>query len=59
MRGNLIVGMLAGAMIGAIAAMIAMPYVGPQVDRWMKRGKNIISNKLNEMGINQDQGNPS
>lgn len=55
MKGNLIVGMLAGTMIGAVAAIIAMPYISPQVERLMHKGKSAISQKLNQMGITDQQ----
>lgn len=55
LKGNLVVGMLAGTMIGAMAAMIAMPYISPQVERLMHRGKSAISQKLNQMGISEQQ----
>ena len=41
MKGNIIIGMIAGTMIGAVAAMIAMPYISPadqQTDEsWQKK----------------------
>ena len=46
MKGNLVVGMLAGSVIGAAAAIIAMPYIKPQLNR-------IVSNlqHANKMGV--------
>ena len=50
MRSNhLWVGMLAGTMIGAVAAAIVMPYVTPQIDKMICSGKKIISSKLKHM----------
>ena len=49
MKGNIIVGMIAGTMIGAVAAMIAMPYISPQINKVMDQGKKMISQKLNHM----------
>jgi gas vesicle protein len=49
MRGNLVVGMIAGGMIGAIAAMIAAPYVQPQIRRVVSRGKQAISTHMDKM----------
>ena len=37
MRGNLIFGLVAGSMVGAAAAVIAMPYVKPQVRRAIRK----------------------
>jgi gas vesicle protein len=49
MKGNIVVGMLAGTMVGAVAAMIAMPYISPQINKLMSQGKKMISQKLNQM----------
>lgn len=49
MKGNIIIGMIAGTMIGAVAAMIAMPYISPQISKLMNHGKKMISHKLNQM----------
>jgi len=49
MKGNILVGVIAGTMLGAVAAMIAMPYISPQINRLMSSGKKILSHKLNQM----------
>ena len=49
MRGNLVVGMLAGSIIGAAAAMIAMPYIQPQIKRAVRRGRNAIHAQVDKM----------
>jgi len=49
MRGNLVIGMLAGGLIGAVAAMIAAPYVQPQIKKVVSRGKQAIGTHLNKM----------
>lgn len=49
MRGNLIVGMIAGSLIGATAAMIAMPYFQPQLRRVVNRGKQAINAHMDKM----------
>jgi hypothetical protein len=49
MRGNLIIGMIAGSVIGAAAAMIAMPYVRPQIQRAVRKGRSVIDTHLNKM----------
>lgn len=55
MKGNIVVGMLAGTMIGAVAAMIAMPYISPQINKLMSQGKKIISQKFNQMDLQNNQ----
>lgn len=49
MRGNMVVGMLAGSIIGAAAAMIAMPYIQPQLKRAVRRGRNAIHAQVDKM----------
>ena len=49
MRGNIVVGMLAGSIIGAAAAMIAMPYIQPQLKRAVRRGRNVIHAQVDKM----------
>ncbi len=49
MRGNLVMGMIAGTVIGAAAAMIAMPYVKPQIQRAVRRGRSMIDTHMNKM----------
>ncbi len=49
MRGNIVVGMLAGSIIGAAAAMIAMPYIQPQIKRAVRRGRNVIHAQVDKM----------
>ena len=49
MKGNILVGVIAGTMIGAVAAVIAMPYISPQINKLMNQGKKMISHKLNQM----------
>jgi len=49
MRINLMVGMLAGGVIGAAAAIIAMPYLRSDVSRLVKRGKKVINKHLDKM----------
>ena len=49
MRGNLVLGMIAGSLIGATAVLIAMPYFQPQIKRAVSRGKQAINAHLNKM----------
>lgn len=49
MRGNIVVGMLAGSVIGAAAAIIAMPYIQPQLKRAIRRGRNVIHTQVDKM----------
>jgi gas vesicle protein len=49
MKGNLVIGMIAGSVIGAAAAMIAMPYVQPQIRRAMHRGRQAINTHIDKM----------
>jgi hypothetical protein len=41
--------MIAGSVIGAAAAMIAMPYVRPQIQRAVRKGKSVIDTHINKM----------
>lgn len=49
MRGNLVIGMIAGSMVGVAAAMIAMPYFQPQFNRAVKRGRKAINAHMDKM----------
>ena len=49
MRGNLVFGMIAGSVIGAAAAMIALPYFQPQINKVVKRGKKVIDDHMDKM----------
>lgn len=49
MKGNMVIGMIAGSLIGAAAAMIAAPYVQPQIRKVVSRGKQAISTHMNKM----------
>lgn len=42
-------GMITGAMVGAAAAMIAMPYIRPQIKRAFQKGKSAIDTQMNKM----------
>ena len=49
MRGNLVLGMIAGGLIGAAAAMIAAPYIQPQIQKVVSKGKQAINTHMNKM----------
>ncbi len=49
MRGNLVLGMIAGGVIGAAAAIIAMPYIRPQIQHVVQRSKNAINTKMDKI----------
>ena len=42
-------GMIAGAVVGATAAMVAMPYIRPQIKRAFQRGKSAIDTQMNKI----------
>jgi hypothetical protein len=41
--------MLAGSIIGAAAAMIALPYIQPQIKRAVHRWRNIVHAQVDKM----------
>ena len=49
MRGHMVMGMLAGSVIGAAAAIIAMPYIQPQLKSAVRRGRNAIHTHVDKM----------
>ena len=49
MRKSIMFGMVAGGIIGAAAAMVAMPYIQPEVKRAMRKGKKAISHQFEKM----------
>ncbi len=49
MRGNLVIGMIAGSLIGATAAVIAMPYFQPHFRRVVNRGRQAINDHVDKM----------
>lgn len=49
MRGNLVWGMIAGSVIGAAATMVTMPFIRPQIQRAVHRGRNLINTQMNKM----------
>ena len=49
MRGNLVWGMVAGSLLGAAAAMVAMPYIRPQVQRAVRQGRTAIDTHMKKM----------
>jgi len=49
MKANIVVGMIAGSMIGAAAAMIAMPFFQPQINKVVRRGRRAIDARMDKM----------
>ncbi len=49
MKGNLVIGMIAGSLIGATAAMIALPYFQPHIRRAVNRGRQAINAHMDKM----------
>jgi gas vesicle protein len=49
MKGNWVFGMIAGSVIGAAAAMVAMPYFKPQIRNVVRRSKNAINTHMDKM----------
>ncbi len=49
MKGNLVIGMIAGSMVGAAAAMIAMPFFQPQIRKVVRRGRRAIDAQMDKM----------
>jgi gas vesicle protein len=49
MKANLVIGMIAGSLIGATAAVIAMPYFQPHIRRAINRGRQAINTHMDKM----------
>ncbi|MGI5849796.1 MAG: hypothetical protein ACOX8Q_07010 [Christensenellales bacterium] len=49
MKGNWVFGMIAGSVLGAAAAMIAMPYFQPQIKRAISKGRRAINAHMDNM----------
>lgn len=49
MKGNWVVGMIAGSVVGVAAAMVAMPYFQPQINRVVRRGRTVIDKAMDKM----------
>lgn len=49
MKVNVVIGMIAGSVIGATAAMIAMPYFQPHIRRVVNRGRQAINAHMDKM----------
>ena len=50
MRGSWAMGMIAGAVVGAAATMVAMPYIRPQIQSAVQKGKGAMNTQMNKMG---------
>ena len=49
MRMNVLIGMIAGGAIGAAAAVIAFPYIEPQLKRAIRRGRRTINDQMDKI----------
>ncbi len=49
MKKSIMFGMIAGSIIGASAAIMAMPYIQPEMKRAMKKGRKVISQQFDKM----------
>jgi gas vesicle protein len=49
MRGSMIFGMVAGSLIGATAALITVPYLQPEMQRIIRKGKRAMNHKMDKM----------
>ena len=49
MRGNWVIGMIAGSVVGAAAVMIAKPYFQPKIQQAIKKGRKVINAKMDKM----------
>ncbi len=49
MRTQMMIGLVAGSIIGAGATMIALPYLEPQFGKKMKKGKRMLRKKLQKV----------
>jgi len=49
MRGNLIIGMIAGSMVGVAATMIALPFMQPALNKVVRKGRRAVGQHLDKM----------
>ncbi len=49
MRVSVLMGVIAGSVIGAAATIIAMPYFQPQMKRAIRQGRKAINNQMDKM----------
>ena len=49
MRVNVLMGIIVGGAIGAAATMVAMPYIQPQMRRWVRTGRRAINTHMDKM----------
>ena len=49
MRVNVLLGMIAGGAIGAAAAVIALPYLQPQLKRAIRNSRRAINDHMDKM----------
>lgn len=49
MKGSMFLGMVAGSVLGAAATMIALPFMQPQINRAVRKGRRAVSRQLDKM----------
>jgi hypothetical protein len=49
MKGGYFAGMLAGGLMGMVAAIIVMPYIRPVITNAMEKGKDFIQDNIQNM----------
>lgn len=49
--GYVVLGMLAGGVIGATAMVVAMPYIKPQINKAVHKSREFLDEKLENMEI--------
>ncbi|MEZ4357038.1 MAG: hypothetical protein R2876_00130 [Eubacteriales bacterium] len=52
MRSGIMIGMAAGIMIGSVVAAVTLPYFQPEINKIVSRGKQAITNKMDELTRN-------
>lgn len=49
MKGSMFLGMVAGSVLGAAAAMIAVPFMQPQINQAVRKGRRAVGRQLDKM----------
>jgi len=47
----MLIGMIAGSILGIITTTAAMPYMKPQIRRALRKGKKYFNQQLDKMNI--------
>lgn len=51
-KASLVLGMIAGSLVGAAATMIALPFMQPQINKIIRKGKNAAQAHFEKMDSN-------